>query len=64
MLAFVCLVRSLGDGGRFLLVVPPVDWSAPPPAAGSALSQQTGSQRATGEKVATSQRDYRDPSTS
>jgi len=62
-LCVVCLDWSPGGGGRFLRAVPPGDWSAPPPAAGTPPSQQTGSRQATGEEASTSLRGYRDPST-
>lgn len=51
-LCVVCLVWSPGGGGgRFLLAVPPGDWSAPPPAAGTLPSQQTGSRQVTGSEA-------------
>lgn len=62
-LCVVCLVWSPGGGGRFLLAVPPGDWSAPPPAAGTLLSRLTESRRATGELAPISPCGCRDPST-
>lgn len=55
-LCVVCLVWSLGGGGRSLLAVPPGDWSAPPPAAVTPPSRQTGSRQGTGEEVPTTSR--------
>lgn len=63
-LCVVCLGWSPGGGGgRFLLPVPPGDWSAPSPAAGTPPSRQTGSQTATGGEASTSPHGCRDPST-
>lgn len=62
-LCVVCLVWSPGGGGRFLLAVPPGDWSAPPPTAGIPPSRQTGSQQVTGEEAMISPCGCTDPST-